>query len=289
MSVAGDTTYLAGSLLEIISSDAIIAMAESGVTRKLVRNEYRPNADTISIPVYNAGTHVINAADVNAISAGSEIGAAYLGSEKKTGTLVWEAVRSDLYDDTIWSSQDSPAGNIGMVLGNALALNIDVDLNALFDAFTGNAVDTSADAVTVDDLLNALKLLKADNAPGPYSWVVSAGGLWGTYGISNDVVTSTNYAGGPTQDKGLIEGWFGRLAGINIYHSEQFTEASSATKSGIFSKNALCFGYSGPAGIVRIEPERQATYGRTVWVGSYFGVPWELNDNYGCEMWIKTS
>jgi len=287
--VAGDTTYLAGSLLEIISSDAIIAMAESGVTRKLIRNEYRPNADTISIPVFNAGTHVINATDVASVTDGTEISASYLGSEKKTGTLVWEAVRSDLYDDTIWSSQDNPAGNIGMILGNALALHIDTDLNTLFDAFTGNAVLTSDNAVTVDDLLDAIKLLKADNAPGPYSWVCPAGGLWGTYGISNEVVTSTTYAGGPTQDKGLVEGWFGKLAGINIYHSEQFTEANSATKTGIFSKNALCFGYSGPAGLVRIEPERQATYGRTVWVASYFGEAWELNDNYGCEMWLKTS
>ena len=239
MSAAGDTAYLAGSLLEIISSDAIVAMAESGVTRKLVRNEYRPNADTISIPVFNAGTHVINAGDVGAVTDGTEIGASYLGSEKKTGTLVWESVRSDVYDDTIWSSQDNPAGNIGSILGNAMALNIDKDLNALFDAFTGNAVNTSNDAVNIDDLLECLKLLKADNAPGPYSWVAPSAALYGTYGITNDFVTSTNYTGGPTQDKGLVEGFVAKLAGINIYHSEQYTcllYTSPSPRDGLLSR-----------------------------------------------------
>lgn len=289
MSVAGDTAYLAGSLIEIIASDALLALERAGVTRPLVRNEYRPNADTISIPVFNAGTHVINNADVGSVTDGTEISAAYLGSEKKTGTLAMQAVRSDLYDDTIYSSAQNPAGNIGTVLGNACAAKIDNALNALFDAFTGNAINTSDDAVTVDDLMQVLNLLSADEAPAPYSWVAPSAALYGTYGITNDVVTSTTYAGSPVQSEGLVNGFIGRIAGINVYRSQQFTEANSATKTGVFSKDALCFGWSGPREIIRLASEYQPNYTRTIWVASYFSAVWELNDNYGCELWVKTS
>ena len=289
MAVAGDTSYLASGLLEVISSDAIIKLDEAGVTRFLVRNEYRPNADTITIQVWNNGTHKINYADVGAVTDGTEVGAAFLGSEKKTATLAPYAVRSDIYDDSRYSSQDNLDSPIGTILGNAMAEKWDYDLNEAFDDFS-QTVGTSTVGLTVDNLYSAYTYLEAASAPGTKCAVLHSNQITGAYGLMNDLVTSQQFGGSPElQNQGLKEAWVDRVAGIDIYKSNLIAESGSARKGGIFVKEALSFCYSGPPSGIKIEPERQASYLRDIYViSSFYGLV-ECVDTFGVEVHTKTS
>jgi hypothetical protein len=289
MSVAGDTTYLASGLLEKIQSDAIIQMTQAGVTSQLVRKVYHPRADTITIQAWNTGTHQITSGDVGSVTDGSEVSASYLGSEKKTITLAPYAVRSDVYDDTIYSSQDDPAGPLGRILANAIAAHIDKTLNALFDGFS-NAVGTSTAGLTVDNLFSAVSSIETNEGVGPFYGVFYPSQIVGDYGLSNDIVTSTQFGGSPSlQSQGLIDAYFQKVAGVEIFKSTQFTETSNAVKAGVFTRDALALGYSGPPSGIKVEKERAATYLRDIYVASsFFGVT-ECVDGWGVEVHTRTS
>ena len=47
--------YFAGALLAVVSPDAVVAYSDAGVTSKLCINEWRSNADTISVNKWNMG------------------------------------------------------------------------------------------------------------------------------------------------------------------------------------------------------------------------------------------
>lgn len=289
MSVPGDTAYMASSLIEQISSDAIIQMGEVGITSRLVRKCYMPVADQYTFQVWNAGTHVINSADVGSVTDGSEISASYLGSEKKTVTLAPYAVRTDVYDDTRYSSASNPAEPLGSILANSVAALWDKTLNALFDGFS-NAVGTSTVGLTVDNLFAAVDSIRRNKGYGPVYAVLYPSQIIGTYGLSNDIVTSTQFGGSPElQSQGLRDAYFQRVAGIDVFSSPEFTETSNAVKGGVFIRDALGLAYAGDVSGIKIETDRQANYLRDMFVASTFFGAVELVDGYGVEVHTRTS
>jgi len=289
MAVAGDTSYVSSGLVEIISSDAILKMEQSGITRRLVRSEYRPNADQITIQVWNNGTNTATYADVSSVTDGTAVSATVINSDKKTITLAPLAIRSDLYDDTMYSNQDDPAGPLGGLLGQAMSDKIDFDLNALFDGFS-QAVGTSTVGFTVDNLYKAKAYLEAASAEGQMYGVFHTNQIWGDYGLMNDIATSTQFGGSPDiQNEALRTGLVQMVGGIMIFKSNLIAEASNARKGGVFVRDALALGYAGPASMVKVERERQADYMRDIYViSSFYGVT-ECVDTWGVEVHTKTS
>ena len=289
MAVAGDTSYITSSLYAAIQADAIIKLGVAGVTRRLVRNEYRPNADTITVQVWNGGTNTINYADVGSVTDGTQISAAVINSDKKTITLAPYAVRSDLYDDTMYSNLYDPSGPLGATLANGMAEKWDYDLNALFDGFS-QSVGTSTVGLTVDNLYSAVALLDAADAQGQYNGVFHAAQINGAYGLMNDIATSTQFGGTPDiQNEALRNAFVNRVAGIDIYRSNLIAETSNARKGGIFVRDALAIGFSGPSNLFRLEQKREADFLRDMWVlSSFYGVT-ECVDTWGVEVHTKTS
>jgi len=290
MATAGDTSYIAGGLLEVIAADAIMAFRGSKVTANLVKNEYRPVAETISVPVWNNGTAKIDSGDVTGVTDGTIISPANLNSDKKTITLAPFAVRSDLYDDTVNSNADNPQGRLGIFLGEAIASYVDSQLNALF-AGLSTTVGTSTSALTIDNLFSAIKNMKSlPSAPKPYSAVLQEAQIWGSLGIMNDLVTTTQFGGSPAlQQEGLMTGWVNRIAGIDIYHSPEFTETSSAVMGGILSKDALALGWAGPSNMIKMETDREIAYLRDIYVASIFFGVIEAVDDWGCMVHTRTT
>lgn len=289
MSVAGDTAYLASSLIEQIAADAVIQMGEAGVTSRLVRKEYRPQADQITIQVWNAGTHEITSSDVGSVTDGSQISASYLGSEKKTITLAPYAVRSDVYDDTIYSSAFNPAAPLGAILANSVAALWDNTLNALFDDFS-NAVGTSTVGLTVDNLFAAVSSIRSNKGYGPIAAVLDPRQIIGAYGLSNDIVTSTQFGGSPDlQSKGLEDAYFQKVAGIDVFSSPEFSVSDNAVKGGVFLRDALALGYAGPPSGIKIEQKREADYLRDMFVASTFFGAVECVDGWGVEIHTRVS
>ena len=289
MAVAGDTSYLASGLLEQIIAEAIIQLGDAGVTSKLVRQEYRPKGDQVSFQVYNAGTHQITSGDVGSVTDGSEISAAYLGSEKKTITLALYGVRTDVYDDTNYSSAQDPAQYIGTILGNAVAAKWDSLLNALFAGFS-NSVGTSTAALTVDNMFAAYSKIKTNKGRGQMFAVLDPRQIWGDYGLSNDIVTSSQFGGSPElQSIGLRDAWFQKVAGIEVFSSPEITEASNAVKGGVFVREALALAYAGPNSGIKVETQREAQYLRDMFVASTFCGVAELVDGWGVAIHTKVS
>ena len=290
MATQGDTSYIAGALLATISPDAVIAYSDAGVTSRLVTSEWRLRADTISITKWNMGTNQLTSSDVASHTEAAATTAIYLNSDKATITPAGYTVRADLTEEAMLSNSDDPAAQIGKLIGNGIRAKQDNLLNALFDAFTGNAINASTAALTVDHLYQAYGLIDEDSdGQMPLSGVFYPPQLNGTYGLSNDLITSTSFLGSPTLNQGLVTATYGRVAGIDLFRSREFSVANSAVKAGVFRKDAIALGMVGysPEMPFKITPQYDADRATWEYVGFMFGGVIEVNDNYGCEVWTK--
>lgn len=282
----GDSGNFAGGLLEVIAADAVVAFNKANVTLPLLSLRGEVKADQITFTAWNAGTNVLGSADVSTTTEGSQISATALDSEKKTITLDSYSVRVPIYDEALLSNAGDTEGTIGDLIGNALAAKVDALVNANYDNFS-NSVGASDSALTIDNLFDALRILKNNSAIGAPSAVLYGSQIWGTYGILNDAVTNADYAGGGVQDEGLRAGYVTKLAGISLYDSPEFTEASNAIKGGVFVPGAVGFGYAGD--LFGLEKFRAGDYLRTDYIGKGFWGSTEIVDGWGVEVHTRTS
>jgi len=282
----GDSGNFAGGLLEIIESEALIKFSDANVTMPLITVKGEPKADQITFIAYNAGSSVVSSADVVATAEGTVTPSTALDTEKKTATLDMYSVMVPIYDEAMLSNADDVASNVGALVGNAMAAKLDSLVNAEYDNFS-SSVGASSAALTVDNLFSALKTLKSNSAMGSPNAVLAPAQIWGTYGVHNDLVTAAQFAGAGVQDEGARTGFVQRIAGIGIHSSPEFTEASNATKGGVFTAGALGFGYAGQ--LFRTESYREGTYLRDNIIGSGFWDVVEIIDAWGVEVHTKTS
>ena len=284
----GDTGDFAGSLQEIIA-DSMVHFSKSNVCLPLVQIQSRPQADTVTFPVYNLGSDQITSADVGTHSEhdSTAITAVAVDSEKKTATLDMYSIRVPVHDETVLSSADNPSAIAGQLVGNALGAKADLLLVSLFDSFSNTSNDTS-NGISIDDLFGALGTLQASNAPAPYNMVHNPRAIYGTYGLSNDLVTSNQFGGSPeSQSEMLKTGFIGSLAGMDIYTTPEIAISSNNAIGAVFSKMALGFAYAGD--MLRVEVDRDVQRLKTDYVGSMFCGVVELADSYGVELQHKVT
>ena len=285
---AGDSSNYAGSLVEVLS-DAMVHFSKANVCLPLVMNESRDRADTITFPVYNLGSNQVTSADVGSHSEHdtTAITATQLDSTKKTITLDMYSIRVPIHDEAVLSNANDITGVTGQLVGNAIAAKVDSLIVANFDNFSTASSDTT-NGISVDDIFGALGTLQANSAPGPYAMVHNPRAVYGTYGLSNDLVTSNQFGGSPSsQDDMLKTGFLGSLAGVDVYTTPEIAIASNNAIGACFSKMALGFGYAGE--MMRVEIERDAIRLKTDYVGSIFCNSTELADTYGVEMQHKVT
>jgi len=295
---SGNAAYFQGGLLAIVLADAIISFSDAGVVLPLVQQKGVDKADTVSWIRYNEGTHKIQSADVATTAEGTESPESALTTEKATATLDMYSVNVPIYDEAELSNADALTDNIGELVGNSLAAKADSLLCSAFDNFS-TSKGTSTVAVTVDNLWDCVESLKSNGAPGQINAVLHPKQVYGTNGISNDLVTSNQFGGVLTaQDQFASSGMIGSLAGINFHVTRELSESSNAVKAGVFVPRALGFGWArmmpkdgvvSPDGLFRIEDARFGTYIRSNIVGAGFWGTAEIVDGYGVELHTKTS
>tara|TARA_B100001094_G_scaffold36227_1_gene30360 strand:+ start:5229 stop:6116 length:888 start_codon:yes stop_codon:yes gene_type:complete len=287
---AGDSGDFSGGLLEVIESEAVIKFSEANVTMPLVTVKGEPKADQITFIAYNAGSDKITSADVAATAEGTVTPSTALDTEKKTCTLDMYSVMAPMYDEARLSNADDIAANTGALIGNALSAKADALLNLLFDGFS-NAVGANNAALSVDNLFDALSLLKQNSAIGQPNAVLDPRQIWGTFGVHNDLVTAAQFAGAGVQDEGARTGFVSQIAGIGMHSSSEFTVTdndggssgtASSVKGGVFVPGALGMGYAGE--MLRVEMYREGNYLRDNIIGSGFWGVTEIIDGWGVEV-----
>ena len=287
----GDSGNFAGALADIIQAEAIQRFVTAGVfvnplrpDTSLVSVFSEPRADKISVPVWNDGTNQVTSADVASHSSGGTVSETALDSTKRTYTLAMRAINLPLHDEAKWSNVDRPEIRLGQHLGNALAADLDAQLAQKAHSFS-NSVGTGSAEMKIDVLFDAMKTLRNNHAPGPYFYVGSTEQVWDkTYGLLEDFVNTSNFAGAPAQDEAVRNGYVGRLAGFDVLTTPEITGSVSASTPNADAiagnKECLAFAWSGDD-LIRVEEEREGSKLKSSWVGSYFGAAGVLADSYG--------
>lgn len=182
------------------------------------------------------------------------------------------------------STTDLPAA-AGQLIGQALVVQQEVDLAALFASFTPN-LGSANDDIVAADLYAAFKNLQQGIAPQPYNLVVTPGQYWGTVGIITLLqLDATNgiqsHGVGSVGEDIARNGWAGRVLGFDVYTTTNITTTSNNASGAAFSRGAIK--YVEKRGI-QIEFDREIVeVGNRITGTGYWGEA-ILRNKHGVEM-----
>ena len=145
--------------------------------------------------------------------------------------------------------------------------------------------------MTLDQFFDAARQLHAAGAPMPFNFVGNSKQIWGAKGIQGLLIATSSgtFADNPVSSEMLANGYVGKLAGVDIYFSQEVTEdGNNDCPAGMFSKNALGLGISS-AGLINVETERDASYQHTEYVVSLKCGVIEVQDSFGVYMLTDVS
>ncbi len=268
--------------LGLIVGDAVVAFNKSNVMLPLVTSKQAvKGAITVQFVDYTK----IGSSDVAAATDGGDhTTMTSIDTAAKSATVSEHVIRTDVSDLAAMGSAEDYTGNVGAVLGNAIAAKLDADLTALGTGFSQTQC-TAGTVLALDHIFGSMRLLRAAGAPFPYNLVLSPKQVWGSKGLSGLLVenSSGTLADNPLSASKLTNGEVGTVAGFNVYWSDQINEdvSSGGDAAGFaFSKGAIGCAI-GPNGLIRIETERNASFRTTEYVGTGFWGEIEIHDGFG--------
>ena len=270
-----------GGLGKIIG-DATIAFNHSNVMLPLVTSKQAvKGAITVQFVDYTK----IGSGDVSTPGDGADqTTMTSIDTAARSVTVSEHVIRTDVSDLAAMGSAEDYTGNVGAVLGNAVAAKLDDDLVTLGEAFTQTECGAGT-ALSLDHVFGAMRQLKAAGAPMPYNLVLSPKQVWGSKGLSGLLIDPSAgvQADNPLSQSKLANGVVGTIAGFDVYWSDQINEnvGSGGDAAGFaFSKGALGLAI-GPEGLMRIETERNASFRTTEYVATGFWGEIEIHDAFG--------
>ena len=290
-----DTGVAAGGLGKIIG-DAVIAFNHTNVMLPLVTSKQAvKGAITVQFPDY---TKVASSSVAEVADGVDEADVTSITTAARSCTVSEHVIRADVTDLARMGNADDLVGNVGQILGNAVAAKLDDDLVELGKTFSQTECGAST-ALALSHIFGSMRQLRAAGAPFPYNLVLSPKQVWGGKGlISLTHNTALDTAGSSTTDTatarsiGLLgskgeeamnTGMVGSFAGFNVYWSDQIDEdvSSGGDAAGFaFSKGAVGLAI-GPEGLIRIETERNASFRSTEYVAVGFWGQVEIKDAFG--------
>ncbi len=290
-----DTGVAQGGLGKTIG-DAVIAFNHTNVMLPLVTSKQAvKGAITVQFPDYTK----IASSSVGAGTDGSDYGTVTsITTAARSATVSEHVIRADVTDLARMGNAEDLTGNVGNILGNALAAKLDDDLVELGKGFSQTECGAGT-SLALSHIFGSMRQLRAAGAPFPYNLVLSPKQVWGGKGlISLTHNTALDTAGSSTTDTatarsiGLLgskgeeainTGFVGNFAGFNVYWSDQIDEdvSSGGDAAGFaFSKGAVGLAI-GPEGLIRIETERNASFRSTEYVAVGFWGQVEIKDAFG--------
>ena len=290
-----DTGVAQGGLGKIIG-DAVIAFNHTNVMLPLVTSKQAvKGAITVQFPDY---TKVASSSVAEVDDGVDEADVTSITTAARSCTVSEHVIRADVTDLARMGNADDLVGNVGNILGNAVAAKLDDDLVELGKSFSQTECGAGT-GLALSHIFGSMRQLRAAGAPFPYNLVLSPKQVWGGKGlISLTHNTALDTAGSSTTDTatarsiGLLgskgeeainTGFVGNFAGFNVYWSDQIDEdvSSGGDAAGFaFSKGAVGLAI-GPEGLIRIETERNASFRSTEYVAVGFWGQVEIKDAFG--------
>jgi len=251
-----NNTTINSELFTNLLAEAQFAMYENSIARQIVTPfSFPANAGkTLQVPVYSSVSAVSltegsapSAADTNTTSVSIDLG------EVGTYFQVTDFLRDSAQRDVI--------ADLGAQAGRAIAEKMDNDVFALFNSFNED-VGTEDSPVTVNDILEAVSILRGNKVIGPLACVVGPRQalqlkkeLAGTGGTT---ALTANQIG----NEALRGYYIGTLAGCNVYESalvksdlDTDTDSELNMVGAVFAPTAI--GHAIRGGVV-MEEQRQA-------------------------------
>ena len=282
-----DTGVAQGGLGKIIG-DAVIAFNHSNVMLPLVTSKQAvKGAITVQFPDYTK----INSSDVGAGTDGADYtSVTSITTAARSCTVSEHVIRADVTDLAVMGNAEDLTGNVGKILGNALAAKLDDDLVELGKAFSQTECGAGT-ALALSHIFGSMRQLRSAGAPMPYNLVLSPKQVWGAKGLisllHDDSVTGSNAKPmsmmGNKGEEAFSTGYVGSIAGFNVYWSDQIDEnvSSGGDAAGFaFSQGGIGLGV-GADGLFRIAAERDEMLRATNYVATGFWGEVEIKDAYG--------
>ena len=290
-----DTGVAQGGLGKIIG-DAVIAFNHTNVMLPLVTSKQAvKGAITVQFPDY---TKVASSSVAEVADGVDEADVTSITTAARSCTVSEHVIRADVTDLARMGNADDLVGNVGQILGNAVAAKLDDDLVELGKTFSQTECGAST-ALALSHIFGSMRQLRAAGAPFPYNLVLSPKQVWGGKGLialthnsaldtagSSTTDTATARSIGLLGSKGeeaIQTGFVGSFAGFQVYWSDQIDEdvSSGGDAAGFaFSKGAVGLAI-GPEGLIRIETERNASFRSTEYVAVGFWGQVEIKDAFG--------
>ena len=202
----------------------------------------------------------------------------------RTATISEHVIRADVTDLAIMGNAEDLTGNVGAILGNAVAAKLDDDLVELGKTFSQTECGATT-TLSLDHVFGSMRQLRSAGAPMPYNLVLSPKQIWGAKGLSGLLVDPSAgvQADNALSASKLANGTVGSIAGFDVYWSDQIDEnvASGGDAAGFaFSRGAIGLAV-GVDGVFRIETERNASFRSTEYVAVGFWGETEIKDTFG--------
>jgi len=247
--MAASTTTTLDDLFANIIKEAIFVSQETSLVRNLVTSFdiSGESGKTVQVPVYAA-------AAAAALTEGTDMSSTAISTSSKTITVSEAGVQALLTDMASKSAMGDVAGDLGRILGEAVAKKMDTDLIGLFSGFSAGQ-GTAAQEITVADIFKAAAVLRANNAVGVPSVVIHP---YQAYQLKSNLTNAfANSNGNELSNEALRSGYVGTIAGVNVYESSNIAVDGSGDAIGaIFTPAALGLAVKWD---INIEPQRDAS------------------------------
>jgi N4-gp56 family major capsid protein len=265
-------------LISPIVQEALFVASERSIMRGLVRNYTVPlnNGKVYQIPKYPTAS-AVNIAEASDL-AGSA-GDITISTSVSNITLSEIGIMTVLTDMARNTSESNVIADLGKLFGEAIARKMDQDLIALFSGFSAG-IGAAQDEISVANLFKASATLKALAVPGPYYGVFSPKAIFSVKSSLTNTFVNPN--AGVLQNQAMVEGYVGRIAGIDIYETANVVEESASNAiNAVFSRDALGIAIMQD---LKIATQRQESKrADDVVATAVYGVA-ELHDSYGVKL-----
>ena len=282
-----DTGVAQGGLGKVIG-DAVIAFNHTNVMFPLCTTKQAvKGAITVQFPDYTK----VGSSSVAEVADGvDEADVTSITTAARSCTVSEHVIRADITDLARMGNAEDLTGNVGNILGNAVAAKLDDDLVELGKTFSQTECGAGT-TMALSHIFGSMRQLRAAGAPFPYNLVLSPKQVWGSKGLialTNDAaVTGSNSKPlsllGNKGEEAMATGMIGNIAGFDVYWSDQIDEdvSSGGDAAGFaFSKGAVGLAI-GPEGLMRLETERNASFRTTEYVVTGFWGECEIKDAFG--------
>ena len=269
------TASVLSELYSNIVQSALYTLNEQSIIRPLVRNY-----DMSGTPGLTAQVPIYPSISASGVADGTDLSNTAFNTTSKTITAAETGVLVTLTDLAEESANEDVAAAIGRQIGAAMAEKVDTDLAALFSGFS-NTVGSGAAELTIDSIFQAAAILRANNAQqnGAFVAVVHPYQAYQLKKQLTNAGATMSHALSDVGNRALMDGFIGRVAGVDIFESNVISgDSAGAYVGAVMTQDAL--GYMVKRSM-RIETQRDASLRATEIVGSMaYGVS-ELFDAYG--------